>query len=493
MKFLNAVRHICLTPRYFGILFMLLLALSSCVHPPRERVDNAEKYSRLGWPKPNQQFQEKELPIVQVSYPVIADAEYVKEDDLCMTCHKTYAESFAHNVHRKNNCEDCHGPASRHLETQGKEPGLILSFKNLQPAQASELCLKCHEKDACKTEFQWRTSVHANEGVTCINCHRAHYNIPLDTPATTLPGDESASIDLKPIIQTAAESEDDTRPSLRGTSYALGAIEPGVCYRCHDDKHQLETIAGPHQIGGKNGFACTTCHDSHGRLLDSSRTDLCMQCHQGMPTSAWHSSSHAMAGVACVDCHNPHPDSTPQRFVNISHTQVDRPNRMPMSVNDPEACYKCHTDIYAKNAMPSHHPIKEGKMQCGDCHDAHGQAEGNLKDVSVNMVCWKCHAEKQGPFVYEHPPVTENCDICHDPHGTVANQLLKQPATFLCLRCHTGHRIATPPHGYGGSNFPDLGTTPALQKAFFTDCTQCHQQIHGSDLQSPHNNNVFFR
>jgi DmsE family decaheme c-type cytochrome len=142
--------------------------------------------------------------------------------------------------------------------------------------------------------------------------------------------------------------------------------------------------------------------------------------------------------------------------------------------------------------MSSHHPIKEGKMLCSDCHDSHGQTTGNLLEPTVNLVCYKCHMEKQGPFVYEHPPVTESCSICHEPHGTVANSLLHQPTTFLCLRCHTGHRT-----GPSGPNHTallgDVGTDPALQRAFYSDCTQCHSQIHGSDLPSPHRDNVFFR
>jgi len=149
-----------------------------------------------------------------------------------------------------------------------------------------------------------------------------------------------------------------------------------------------------------------------------------------------------------------------------------------MSVEEPEVCYKCHQKIFAVNALPSHHPIKEGKMVCSDCHDGHGQEEGNLKDASVNLVCYKCHADKQGPFVWEHPPVTENCAICHEPHGTVANNLLRQPVTFLCLRCHDGHRGD---HGSGART--GIDTRPALQAGFYTDCTQCHQQIHGSDFK----------
>ena len=121
-------------------------------------------------------------------------------------------------------------------------------------------------------------------------------------------------------------------------------------------------------------------------------------------------------------------------------------------------------------------------MVCGDCHDAHGQAERNLKGDSVNSLCYKCHAEKQGPFVYEHPPVTQDCSICHEPHGTVTNNLLHQPTTFLCLRCHAGHR--TLPGDHPGFTVADIDNDPAQRAAFFADCTQCHDQVHGSDLPS---------
>jgi DmsE family decaheme c-type cytochrome len=206
---------------------------------------------------------------------------------------------------------------------------------------------------------------------------------------------------------------------------------------------------------------------------------------------AWSSCSHARYGVACADCHNPHPRPKVQPVLNIQHTHIERPVRSPMGVDDPHVCYKCHADIYAKNAMPSHHPIKEGKMVCSDCHDPHGQAQDNLKEPTVNMVCYKCHAEKQGPFVYEHPPVTENCSICHEPHGTVTNNLLRQPATFLCLRCHSGHR--TVPGHPGGAPLQDVAAHPSLQRSFYTDCTQCHSQVHGSDLPSPHLPKAFMR
>lgn len=471
--------------RHFRWLLLLpLLVLAGCNggRQASARRDDTEVAPYV--PKPKQAFQEVQLASLQVARPQILEAEYVEDDELCLTCHEAYTKSHKHNVHRGQSCEKCHGPASRHLASRGKEPGSILSFKTLSAPERAELCLQCHEQNACTAGGQWRISKHAHHGVSCTDCHTQHYNVPPGTPATQL-----AANDVPNGHQLVSYIQEEEAPidqaTLREQSQHLGAITPHICYRCHASMQRQEEVAHPHQIGGHLGFDCTTCHDPHGKVRESSRTDLCLQCHdRNSPSMAWHSSSHFRAGVACTDCHNPHPDQNLQRIVNISHTNVARPPRLPMSVDDPNVCYKCHADIYAKNAMPSHHPIKEGKLICGDCHDPHGQTQNNLTEPTVNMVCYKCHAEKQGPFVYEHPPVTENCDYCHEPHGTVANNLLRQPATFLCLRCHTGHR--TMPGHPGGAPLADVGTTPGLQRAFYTDCTQCHAQVHGSDLPSPH-------
>jgi predicted CXXCH cytochrome family protein len=251
---------------------------------------------------------------------------------------------------------------------------------------------------------------------------------------------------------------------------------------------QYQEIAGPHQICGPNGFNCTTCHDAHGQIIEETRKDLCLKCHGNhAPTMAWESSVHDHNGVRCTDCHNPHPSTRVPQRVDIYHGNgpgIVRAGRRPMSVDEPYTCYKCHPKIYGLNALPSHHPIKEGKMVCSDCHDSHGQETGNLKEATVNLLCYKCHAEKQGPFAFEHAPVRENCDICHNPHGTVANNLLKQPATFLCLRCHAGHHAA---HGFSGGVSPlNLANNPAIRQPFYTNCAQCHQQVHGSDRVSQH-------
>ena len=92
-------------------------------------------------------------------------------------------------------------------------------------------------------------------------------------------------------------------------------------------------------------------------------------------------------------------------------------------------------------AKPYHHRVNEGLVQCSDCHNPHGT--GPLRQTtnlpSGDAVCFKCHVDKQGPFVYEHMPVkTEGCSSCHTPHGSTNPRLLKVSlVNMLCLQCHT--------------------------------------------------------
>jgi DmsE family decaheme c-type cytochrome len=431
-------------------------------------------------------WREKEFPAVQASIPKIANAEPVNDDELCMTCHEAYAKHHKTDIHRAQSCEKCHGPGSLHIKSRGKEPGTILSFKTMKPAERSEVCLQCHSQDACAPGARWRTSTHANAGVSCTDCHKAHYTVPPGTAPTQVGMNNAAP---NPIRLAAEEKpnkdkEEAEMVAIRAASHKLGAANPQTCLTCHKDKSELLRVAHPHQIGGKNNFVCTTCHDPHGKIKAETRKDLCLNCHKGHPTMAWQSSIHNLSGVACVDCHNPHPSNQVLRAVDINHDVVNRPKRLPMSVDQPGACYKCHQQIMALFEMPSHHPVREGKMVCTDCHDTHGAAKDNLKEATLNMVCYNCHTEKRGPFVYRHPPVEENCAICHNPHGTVANNLLKQPTAFLCLRCHSGHR---------GFRHAPIDTVPALRQVFYTNCAQCHAQIHGTNLPSQTHGGQFTR
>jgi len=190
---------------------------------------------------------------------------------------------------------------------------------------------------------------------------------------------------------------------------------------------------------------------------------VCLKCHTTNATfnlHEWNAGVHAVNDVSCSDCHRIH--SGPDLKVKPRETA--------------EMCFKCHRDISAYYMLPSHHPVREGKMFCTDCHNPHGTTtEKLLRMPTVRETCTACHGEKEGPFLYEHGDLTENCLNCHLPHGSPNDNLLLVKPPFLCLQCHEGHRINT-----------YTGETAGLEmkRFFYTDCTNCHSQIHGTDLPS---------
>ena len=102
-----------------------------------------------------------------------------------------------------------------------------------------------------------------------------------------------------------------------------------------------------------------------------------------------------------------------------------------------------------------------------------------LAKQSLNQTCYSCHAEKRGPVLWEHAPVSEDCSLCHAPHGSVHMALLKKPAPLLCQQCHSpaGH----PSVAYTAQGLPS-GTPSGFLLA--GSCANCHTQVHGSNHPS---------
>ena len=277
------------------------------------------------------------------------------------------------------------------------------------------------------------------------------------------------------------------RPTIPGASY----VGDESCLDCHDEvvegfkKTIHGRIADFEVVGSKKG--CESCHGpgsihaenedpasiiSFGAISKDEASAVCLECHTSGSLMEWQGSEHSMNEVSCIDCHR-------------SHSHAKRLLAQP----EPKLCNGCHQDIRAKSLYPSHHPIREGKMACSDCHQAHGSFLKNLKtEERLNDLCFECHSAKQGPFVFEHEPVVEDCAICHDPHGSVANNLLVQNEPFLCLQCHEFHFHAgkigaegTSTDIYGRSV---TSNSQSYTMAYTTKCTQCHSEVHGSDLPS---------
>jgi DmsE family decaheme c-type cytochrome len=193
------------------------------------------------------------------------------------------------------------------------------------------------------------------------------------------------------------------------------------------------------------------------QLPPQAQSLICLKCHSAASTPAlayWRSSVHALNDLSCFSCHKLHEG--PQQ--KVSHDRMA------------ELCYGCHPDVRAQFSLFAHHPVREKKVGCFDCHDPHGSSQPRLlKGSSIRDLCTRCHMEKSGPFIYEHGDVTETCTTCHAPHGSVNRRLLAAAMPFLCIQCHNpGHRSV-------------ISGDISLTTLFANRCTDCHTTIHGSD------------
>jgi DmsE family decaheme c-type cytochrome len=183
---------------------------------------------------------------------------------------------------------------------------------------------------------------------------------------------------------------------------------------------------------------------------------VCLQCHEKGVQTHWTGSIHESRGMACVNCHT-------------VMKKVSEENQLAKETA-PEVCFTCHKMKKMQFQKSSHMPLMEGKIACVDCHNPHGSPNPTLLiENSVNENCAKCHSEKAGPMLWEHPPVRENCLNCHNPHGSNHDNLLVVKRPRLCQRCHIEARHPTTPQ------------SEATQFAIDRGCVNCHSQIHGSN------------
>lgn len=197
---------------------------------------------------------------------------------------------------------------------------------------------------------------------------------------------------------------------------------------------------------------------------------VCLKCHAAAATPTlnhWHSGEHAAAELSCFDCHKLHEG--PEQ--KVSRKELDA------------LCFECHLGVKTSFASRSHHPVPEKKLICVDCHNPHGTLlQSDLVGLTVKEVCTRCHMEYQGPFLYEHADVMEECTTCHNSHGSPNERLLKTGQPFLCLQCHSGHSSVVSAPALADQNF---------KSAYYQRCTDCHSSIHGSDLPSSKGRGTF--
>ena len=245
-----------------------------------------------------------------------------------------------------------------------------------------------------------------------------------------------------------------TRVVLAATAVSIAAIS---CVTMERVMVAPPMIPGAKYVGMDT---CAVCHEKQAR-------DFKLTSHARI-----HIPNEKVQGQGCESCHGPgslHAES-----------EGKKPGLIMNPGKSPGACFQCHLDKNAQFSLPSHHPVKEGRMSCSDCHDSHGEdihkSKGTLV-ARVNDRCAQCHREQTRPHVHEHEALREGCTTCHEVHGSFNNKMLVQRDNNLCLKCHA--QVSAAP-GAGVL----MGTVPHTGRLSQGTCFSagCHTAVHGSDL-----------
>jgi len=270
----------------------------------------------------------------------------------------------------------------------------------------------------------------------------------------------------------------------KGATQCLACHKEGKKFQAHEIFNSKMGVGHPESPFADANYDCETCHGpsvSHrkkqkdgtrlppnitfdGNTPAATQNETCQGCHKGNPLFHWPGSMHDEEDVACAACHRVHAERDP---VFDALTQQD-------------VCFSCHPRTRSDTFKASSHPLRFGEMTCTDCHNPHdGNNEFLLTRPTVNETCYTCHAEKRGPFLWEHAPVTEDCTLCHDPHGSNHAALLKQRAPLLCQQCHS-------PSGHSAMAYTSEVAEDSFQQRFLLgrSCANCHAQVHGSNHPS---------
>jgi DmsE family decaheme c-type cytochrome len=268
--------------------------------------------------------------------------------------------------------------------------------------------------------------------------------------------------DIKPPAASADSADCLTchEPAMSMFQHTKHNMVERGCVACHD-----AAAAAAHLKGQSEGASVPGPSFKGKRAAEVNR--VCQGCHDRGNQAHFAGGVHERKGVSCISCHSVHSPASEKAQLKTAR--------------DADTCFTCHPGIRAKGLRTSHHPVREGRMECASCHNPHDSQNPKMLGTGwVNDKCLECHTEKRGPFLWEHAPVRENCLNCHDPHGSNHDKLLVAKQPFLCQRCHLNTRH--PGTLYDGTN--TVGGPSPSNRAVEHACKNCHQNVHGSNAPS---------
>jgi hypothetical protein len=245
-------------------------------------------------------------------------------------------------------------------------------------------CELCHSD--LKVEFL--PSVHAREGISCVDCHGG--NPAMDNEKGAHAGAFRSWMDRKQI--------------------------PNACASCHSDESRMKAYGLPTD-------QLALYHTSvHGKRL----------------------AAGDLAVAVCTDCHGVHRVLPPTDPESPTHPR-NIPKTCGTCHSDKQimSTYKLSAEVVSEFERSVHgKALSQGNQQapvCTSCHGTHGAAPPGIGDVSI--VCGHCHQAERNSFrLSAHAGAMAEAGIpeCAGCHG---NHLVEQTGVGLwttrCADCHS--------------------------------------------------------
>lgn len=383
----------------------------------------------------------------------------------CMKCHvrieQTHRKVIKSELWEKSpgdvpSCTSCHPP---HL----------VEYENTEETIQNKTCLNCHQKDADKSEYLFRSngdtlhfnvnhlsgSVHSN--ILCVKCH-TNVTHNSDRPCETVDKVDCSNCHV------------DVANVYIGSGHGQGYINNNElvpycidCHGTHETQSRFDDTSPTYRSNIPN--LCGECHTSGGNA--NKMTDLKEENAYLDYSKSIHGQGLTKKGLlvsaVCTDCHTTHDARKESDTLSSVH---------PMNVS--KTCASCHKSVY-KDYLTSDHSIylqEEGKEYptCATCHSAHVISEID-KDkfmTEITVQCGTCHEKLSETYKETY-------------HGKA--YILGDLNAARCSDCHGAHKILSVNNPNSMVGYKNIVNT----------CKQCHENANlaftGYMTHATHNDN----
>ncbi|HXY99179.1 MAG TPA: multiheme c-type cytochrome [Stellaceae bacterium] len=183
------------------------------------------------------------------------------------------------------------------------EPAAAPAFKEF--AEQNQACFKCHRTNNPALAEEWRSSVHAQKGIGCFDCHHAAETVPGafrhhgETITVIVSPKDCARCHQKEVDQQKGSHHAKAGEILASLDNFLGEVVGGPpavaagCFQCHGSTVKVlangefdpatwpNTGVGRINPDGSVG-SCSACHTRHRFSKAQAREpETCGKCHLG--------------------------------------------------------------------------------------------------------------------------------------------------------------------------------------------------------------------